>query len=109
MPEATCLFLRATEKGTGCVYALKHFRTKEEYKGEDLPSPFYEIDLLASLNHPNIVNISGAAIGRSEADVFMVMEYVDTVLDAIQVNGNVHFSLRQVGRSHHTLVLIGLQ
>jgi hypothetical protein len=111
VPEAACLFLRATEKSTGCVYALKHFRTDKWFEGEeDLPSPFHEIQLLKSLNHPNIVKVFGAATGSSDADVYMVMEYLESDLRRVEVRatsmGKAPFSLRQVRRSHHTSIFI---
>lgn len=36
-----------------------------------------EINILLSLQHPNIVNVSEVVVGRSIDSIFMVMEFVE--------------------------------
>lgn len=57
---------RARDTRSGEIVALKKVRMDDEFKKLGLPiSALREITLLLSLNHKNIVDMTGVAVGRS--------------------------------------------
>jgi cell division cycle 2-like len=73
---------RAKEKSTGKIYALKKVKLEEEKEGFPLTS-IREINILLSLHHPNIVNVTEVVVGSSLDAVFLVMEYAEHDLRGI--------------------------
>jgi len=67
---------RAREKATGVVVALKKVKMEKEKEGFPLTS-LREINILLSLRHPNIVNVTEVVVGHSLDSVFMVMEFME--------------------------------
>jgi cell division cycle 2-like protein len=64
------------------VCALKKVKLEKERDGFPLTS-VREINVLLSLAHPNIVNVSEVVVGSSLDSVFMVMEYADHDLKSV--------------------------
>ncbi|KAL4427156.1 hypothetical protein ABPG77_001160 [Micractinium sp. CCAP 211/92] len=73
---------RARDGETGEICALKRVKLEKERDGFPLTS-IREINILLSLNHPHIVNVSEVVVGTSLDAVFMVMEYCDHDLKAV--------------------------
>ncbi|KAL6779722.1 CDKH1 [Auxenochlorella protothecoides x Auxenochlorella symbiontica] len=67
---------RARNSETGEICALKRVKLDKERDGFPLTA-LREINILLSLRHPNIVNVSEVVVGSSLDSVFMVMEYGD--------------------------------
>lgn len=67
---------RARERESGAICALKKVKLDKEREGFPLTS-VREINILLSLDHPNIVGVSEVVVGASLDSVFMVMEYAD--------------------------------
>ncbi|KAL4854151.1 Cyclin-dependent kinase G-2 [Chlorella vulgaris] len=67
---------RARDRETGEICALKKVKLEKERDGFPLTS-IREINILLSLDHPHIVNVSEVVVGPSLDAVFMVMEYAD--------------------------------
>eukprot|EP00879_Flechtneria_rotunda_P013107 GHRR01013690.1.p1 GENE.GHRR01013690.1~~GHRR01013690.1.p1 ORF type:complete len:627 (+),score=247.17 GHRR01013690.1:529-2409(+) len=66
---------RARSKTTGQIFALK--KLKLETVSDGFPQTSYrEMNILLSLHHPNIVNVTEVVIGSRDS-VYMVMEYVE--------------------------------
>lgn len=76
------LFFRARDKETGEICALKKVKLEKERDGFPLTS-VREINILLSLAHPSIVNVSEVVVGSSMDSVFMVMEYADHDLKGV--------------------------
>jgi cell division cycle 2-like protein len=73
---------RARDRETGQICALKKVKLEKERDGFPLTS-VREINVLLSLTHPSIVNVSEVVVGSSLDAVFMVMEYADHDLKAV--------------------------
>ncbi|KAL4517200.1 hypothetical protein Ndes2437B_g06807 [Nannochloris sp. 'desiccata'] len=73
---------RARDRETGQICALKKVKLEKERDGFPLTS-VREINVLLSLAHPSIVNVSEVVVGSSLDAVFMVMEYADHDLKTV--------------------------
>lgn len=73
---------RARDRETGAICALKKVKLDKERDGFPLTS-VREINVLLSLSHPSIVNVSEVVVGSSLDMVFMVMEYADHDLKSV--------------------------
>lgn len=73
---------RARDRETGAICALKKVKLDKERDGFPLTS-VREINVLLSLSHPCIVNVSEVVVGSSLDMVFMVMEYADHDLKSV--------------------------
>lgn len=73
---------RARDKETGEICALKKVKLEKERDGFPLTS-VREINVLLSLSHPSIVNVSEVVVGSTLDAVFMVMEYADHDLKSV--------------------------
>ena len=73
---------RAKNRATGEICALKKVKLDKERDGFPLTS-IREINVLLSLSHPSIVNVSEVVVGSSLDAVFMVMEYADHDLKGV--------------------------
>ena len=82
VPRCAACPRRARDRETGEVCALKKVKLEKERDGFPLTS-VREINVLLSLAHPNIVNVSEVVVGSSLDSVFMVMEYADHDLKSV--------------------------
>lgn len=73
---------RARNQETGRICALKKVKLDKERDGFPLTS-VREINILLSLHHPNIVNVSEVVVGTGLDAVFMVMEYAEHDLKSV--------------------------
>lgn len=73
---------RARNRLTGKICALKRIKLDKERDGFPLTS-VREINILLSLSHPSIVNVSEVVVGSSLDSIFMVMEYADHDLKSV--------------------------
>ncbi len=73
---------RARCRATGAVVALKRIKLDRERDGFPLTS-VREINVLAALRHPGIVNVLEVVVGPALDSVFMVMEYADHDLKSV--------------------------
>lgn len=73
---------RARDKTTGTICALKQIKMQAEKDGFPLSS-IREINILLSLQHKNIVDVSEVVVGNRLDDIFMVMEYMEHDLKAL--------------------------
>ena len=73
---------RARDRETGEICALKKVKLEKERDGFPLTS-VREINVLLSLAHPSIVNVSEVVVGSTIDAVFMVMEYADHDLHGV--------------------------
>lgn len=73
---------RARDRQTGKICALKRIKLDKERDGFPLTS-IREINILLSLSHPSIVNVSEVVVGSSLDSIFMVMEYADHDLKSV--------------------------
>jgi serine/threonine protein kinase len=86
---------RAMEKSTNRICALKMVKMNQEKEGFPLTS-IREINILLSFHHPNIVNVSEVVVGAGSNNVYMVMDYAEHDLRALQQKQKVPFSVPQV-------------
>ncbi|KAK9902816.1 hypothetical protein WJX75_007237 [Coccomyxa subellipsoidea] len=86
---------RAREKNTGRICALKKVRMEKEKDGFPLTS-IREINILLSFHHPNIVDVSEVVVGNKLDDIFMVMEYMEHDLKALQESMIKPFTVSEV-------------
>ena len=73
---------RARSTETGAICALKKVKLDRERDGFPLTA-IREINVLLSLRHPNIVDVSEVVVGPSLDSVFMVMEFGDHDLASV--------------------------
>lgn len=73
---------KGKEKSTSRFVALKRIKLDKERDGFPLTS-LREINILTSLAHPNIVNVSEVVVSTGGSSVFMVMEYLEHDLKRI--------------------------
>ena len=60
-----------------------------------------QVNVLLSLHHPNIVDVSEVVVDRSPDSVFMVMEFMDHELKALMEKKDRPFSTSEVGLLLH--------
>eukprot|EP00347_Sterkiella_histriomuscorum_P024461 403331037 len=70
---------KAKDKLTGDIVALKKVRMHNENDGFPITS-LREINLLSTLNHPNIVNLKEVVVGYKKDSVFLAFEYCEADL-----------------------------
>jgi cell division cycle 2-like len=73
---------RARDKKTDEVVALKKVKMANEKDGFPMTS-LREINILASLNHPSIVDLKEVVVGSSLDSIFLVMEYMEHDLKGV--------------------------
>jgi cell division cycle 2-like len=86
---------RARDKTTGIICALKQIKLAEERDGFPMSS-IREINILLSLRHKNVVDVSEVVVGNKLDDVFMVMEYMEHDLKALMNSMSDPFSIAEV-------------
>jgi serine/threonine protein kinase len=106
VPDTAPVFLRhcrARDKETGDICALKKVKLEKERDGFPLTS-VREINVLLSLAHPNIVNVSEVVVGAGLDAVFMVMEYADHDLKGVmEARMRQPFTIAEVGLCSFTV------
>ncbi|XP_067951887.1 cyclin-dependent kinase 10-like isoform X2 [Watersipora subatra] len=79
------------------IVALKKVRMDDEFKKSGLPiSALREITLLLNLNHKNIVDLHGVAVGKSLDSLFLIMEYCEQDIASLLDNMQKPFTESQV-------------
>lgn len=73
---------RARSKDTGEVVALKRIKMDMGFGVFPITS-LREINILLSMNHPNVVNLKEIVVGKSLDEIYMVMEYMEHDLKAL--------------------------
>jgi len=69
---------KARENATQKIYALKQVKFPAEITKEGFPiAGLREINVLRTLQHPNILNVKEMVVGDSPRSVFMVMEHME--------------------------------
>lgn len=91
-----CLY-RAKEKSTGVECALKKVKISKERDRDGFPlTALREVNVLLSLYHPAIVNVTEVVVGTSLDSVYMVMEFMDHELKALMEEMQQPFSTAEV-------------
>lgn len=91
----TCLPYRARDGNSGTICALKQIKMSQEKDGFPLSS-IREINVLLSLRHKNIVDVSEVVVGSKMDDVYMVMEYMEHDLKALMRSMHRPFTIAEV-------------
>lgn len=90
------IVFRAREKKTGKIFALKKVKM-DGNQGEGFPTTaLREVNVLLSLHHPNIVNVTEVVMGRSMDSVYMVMEFMEHDLKTLMKEQRARFSVAEV-------------
>lgn len=88
------------DRTTGRIHALKKVKMEREKDGFPLTS-IREINILLSIRHNNIVNVSEVVTGGKDGgDVFMVMDYSEHDLRYLQEIRKTPFTVAQVWPLH---------
>ena len=86
---------RARDKRSGKVVALKKIKMSKQKEGFPLTS-VREINILLSLEHPNILNVSEVVVGKSLDSIFLVMEFMEHDLKGLLEDMRQPFSTAEV-------------
>jgi len=86
---------RARDKNTGVVRALKKIKMEKEREGFPLTA-LREANILLSMQHPNIVDVTEMVVGHTLDSVFMVMEFADHDLKGLMETMSKPFSVPEV-------------
>jgi cell division cycle 2-like protein len=86
---------RARDKQTGKIYALKKVKMEKEREGFPMTA-LREANILLSMHHPNVVDVSEMVVGNSLDSVFMVMEFCEHDLKGLMETRRVPFSVPEV-------------
>jgi len=85
---------RARRMNTSNIYACKKIQI--EYRSNDnSTASLREINILLSLNHPNIIFAKETRFGKSINNTFIIMEYCEYDLKSI-LNSKIKFSIPQI-------------
>ena len=84
---------RARDTKTNEILALKRMQIGNTKDGLQISS-IREINLLRILDHPNIVQFKGVAVGKCLDNVFLVMEFAEQDL-ATLIDHRIHFTESQ--------------
>lgn len=89
---------KALDTVTGGIVALKRVRSdKGEEEGIPITS-IREIQILKTMNHPNIVSLYDVAVDDANENVFLVFEYVEHDLSALLDSTRSPFTQSEVKR-----------
>ena len=86
---------RARDKRSGKIHALKKVKMEKEREGFPMTA-LREANILLSMHHPNIVDVSEMVVGNSLDSVFMVMEFCEHDLKGLMETMRVPFSVPEV-------------
>jgi len=86
---------RARDKKSNEVVALKKVKMEKEKEGFPLTS-IREINILLSLDHENIVEVTEVVVGSSLDAIFMVMEFMEHDLKCLMGEMKQPFSIAEV-------------
>ena len=89
------LVRRARERATGRICALKKVKMDKERDGFPLTS-IREINIMLSLHHPNITDVSEVVVGDQLDSVLMVMEFVEHDLKGLMEDMPTAFTVAEV-------------
>lgn len=97
------MVFKARCRQTGELYALKQIKFGPETSKIGFPiSALREINILLSLQHPNIVRVKEMVVGSSIDKIYMVMEYCENDLKTCMKMSRQSFSTAEVpGSSMH--------
>ena len=95
LPQCRLSQRRAEDKESHVVCALKQIKMAEEKDGFPLSS-IREINILLSLRHKNIVDVSEVVVGQRMDDIFMVMEYMEHDLKHLMNQMEKPFTITEV-------------
>jgi serine/threonine protein kinase len=92
------LVFRARCLETNEIYALKQVKYGNEVNKIGFPSTaLREINILLTLNHPNIIPVREVVVDPLSDKVFMVMEYCENDLKTCMAQHKQSFSIAEVG------------
>ena len=86
---------RARDKKTGKVRALKKVKMEKEREGFPMTA-LREANILLSMHHPNVVDVSEMVVGNSLDSVYMVMEFAEHDLKGLMETMTTPFSTPEV-------------
>ena len=86
---------RARDKKSGKIHALKKVKMEKEREGFPMTA-LREANILLSMHHPNVVDVSEMVVGNSLDSVFMVMEFCEHDLKGLMETMRVPFSVPEV-------------
>ena len=86
---------RARDKRSGKIYALKKVKMEKEREGFP-QTALREANILLSMHHPNVVDVSEMVVGNSLDSVFMVMEFCEHDLKGFMSTMRAPFSVPEV-------------
>ena len=86
---------RARDKKTGKVRALKKVKMEKEREGFPMTA-LREANILLSMHHPNVVDVSEMVVGNSLDSVYMVMEFAEHDLKGLMETMPAPFSTPEV-------------
>ena len=86
---------RARDKRSGKIYALKKVKMEKEREGFP-QTALREANILLSMRHPNVVDVSEMVVGNSLDSVFMVMEFCEHDLKCFMSTMRAPFSVPEV-------------
>mmetsp|Transcript_40830 Transcript_40830/g.66201 ORF Transcript_40830/g.66201 Transcript_40830/m.66201 type:complete len:499 (+) Transcript_40830:82-1578(+) len=86
---------RARDKETGEIVALKKVKMEKEKEGFPVTS-LREINILLSIQHPNVVRVNEIVVGHNLDSIYMVMEFMEHDLKALMEYMRQPFSQSEV-------------
>ena len=86
---------RARDKKSGKIHALKKVKMEKEREGFPMTA-LREANILLSMHHPNVVDVSEMVVGNSLDSVFMVMEFCEHDLKCFMSTMRAPFSVPEV-------------
>ena len=90
------IVFRARDKITDEIYAIKKVKLNKDGK-EGFPiTSIREINILLSLNHPNIVSLKEVAVGSTLDKIYVVMEYIEHELKDLMDHTKYNFSISEI-------------
>lgn len=93
------MVFRARCRETNTIYALKQVKLHPDSNRNGFPiTAFREINILLTLNHPNILNVREMVIGSTMDKIYMVMEYYENDLKTVMKMSRQSFSMAEIKR-----------
>jgi len=88
---------KARDKITGDIVALKQVKLINQKEGFPVTA-LREINVLLSLQHPNIVNVREMVVGNNHDKIFMVMDFMEHDLKGLMMTMKQPFTASEVKR-----------
>lgn len=89
------LLVKAKDKRTGEIVALKKVKMENEHNGFPITS-LREINLLLKAKHENIVNVKEIVVGSNIDKIYIVMEYLNHDLKSLMERLKCKFQIGEV-------------